>query len=57
MLLNLVYGHSCGDQTIANVSSVQCAALVSLRAQISKVLFCGVPPLPPFLSDDVLCQP
>jgi hypothetical protein len=30
MLLNLIYGHNCGDQTIANVSSVQCAALVSL---------------------------
>ena len=30
MLLNVVYGHQCGDKTSADIASNQCAALVSL---------------------------
>ena len=30
MLLNVVYGHQCGDKTAADIASNQCAALVSL---------------------------
>ncbi|KAJ5127893.1 hypothetical protein N7448_008672 [Penicillium atrosanguineum] len=30
MLLNVIYGHSCGDKTSADIASTHCAALVSL---------------------------
>ena len=30
MLLNVIYGHNCGDKTAANIASTHCAALVSL---------------------------
>lgn len=30
MLLNVIYGHNCGDKTSADIASVHCAALVSL---------------------------
>ncbi|RDW79144.1 putative C2H2 transcription factor (AmdX) [Aspergillus mulundensis] len=30
MLLNVVYGHTCGDKTSADIASTHCAALVSL---------------------------
>lgn len=30
MLLNVIYGHQCGDKTAADIASVHCAALVSL---------------------------
>ncbi|EMC97973.1 hypothetical protein BAUCODRAFT_86213 [Baudoinia panamericana UAMH 10762] len=30
MLLNVIYGHQCGDKTAADIASNQCAALVSL---------------------------
>lgn len=30
MLLNVVYGHNCGDKTAADIASNHCAALVSL---------------------------
>ena len=30
MLLNVVYGHNCGDRTSADIASTHCAALVSL---------------------------
>lgn len=30
MLLNVVYGHNCGDKTSAGIASTHCAALVSL---------------------------
>lgn len=30
MLLNLIFGHNCGDQQAADVASTHCAALVSL---------------------------
>jgi hypothetical protein len=30
MLLNVVYGHQCGDKTAADIASTHCAALVSL---------------------------
>lgn len=30
MLLNVIYGHQCGDRTAADIASTHCAALVSL---------------------------
>ncbi|KAL2864430.1 putative C2H2 transcription factor (AmdX) [Aspergillus lucknowensis] len=30
MLLNVIYGHTCGDKTSADIASTHCAALVSL---------------------------
>ncbi|KAK4963613.1 hypothetical protein LTR10_001242 [Elasticomyces elasticus] len=30
MLLNVIYGHQCGDKTAADIASTHCAALVSL---------------------------
>ncbi|KAK8220059.1 hypothetical protein M8818_000475 [Zalaria obscura] len=30
MLLNVIYGHNCGDKTAADIASTHCAALVSL---------------------------
>ena len=30
MLLNVVYGHNCGDKTAGDIASTHCAALVSL---------------------------
>ena len=30
MLLNVIYGHNCGDKTTAGIASTHCAALVSL---------------------------
>ena len=30
MLLNVIYGHNCGDKTSADIASTHCAALVSL---------------------------
>ena len=30
MLLNVIYGHNCGDKTSAGIASTHCAALVSL---------------------------
>ncbi|OJJ44913.1 hypothetical protein ASPZODRAFT_70319 [Penicilliopsis zonata CBS 506.65] len=30
MLLNVIYGHACGDKTSAEIASTHCAALVSL---------------------------
>ena len=30
MLLNVIYGHNCGDKTAAGIASTHCAALVSL---------------------------
>lgn len=37
MLLNVVYGHNCGDKTAGDIASTHCAALVSL-AQASDLL-------------------
>ncbi|KAK5098280.1 hypothetical protein LTS08_006413 [Lithohypha guttulata] len=38
MLLNVVYGHNCGDKTAADIASNHCAALVSLArgAELAK---------------------
>lgn len=38
MLLNLIYGHQCGDKIAAESATIQCAALVSLAkaAQLDK---------------------
>lgn len=45
MLLNVIYGHNCGDKTAAGIASTHCAALVSLAraADLTK-------PLPGFQS-------
>lgn len=37
MLLNVVYGHNCGDKTASDIASTHCAALVSL-AQAANLL-------------------
>ncbi|KAM5353977.1 hypothetical protein ACJ41O_000627 [Fusarium nematophilum] len=37
MLLNVVYGHNCGDKTASDIASTHCAALVSL-AQAAELL-------------------
>ena len=44
MLLNVIYGHNCGDKTAADIASTHCAALVSLArgAELAK------PPPPAF---------
>lgn len=38
MLLNVVYGHNCGDKTAGDIASTHCAALVSLAqaAELSR---------------------
>ena len=38
MLLNVIYGHNCGDKTTADIASTHCAALVSLAraAELAK---------------------
>ena len=40
MLLNVIYGHNCGDKTAAEIASTHCAALVSLAraADLTKPL-------------------
>ncbi len=40
MLLNVIYGHNCGDRTSAGIASTHCAALVSLAraAELAKPL-------------------
>ena len=40
MLLNVIYGHNCGDKTAASIASTHCAALVSLAraADLTKPL-------------------
>ena len=40
MLLNVIYGHNCGDKTAAGIASTHCAALVSLAraADLTKSL-------------------
>lgn len=45
MLLNVIYGHNCGDKTLAGIASTHCAALVNLAraADLAK-------PLPDFSS-------
>ena len=47
MLLNVVYGHNCGDKTAADIASNHCAALVSLArgAELAK-------PYPSFVNSD-----
>lgn len=40
MLLNVIYGHNCGDKTLAGIASTHCAALVNLAraADLAKAL-------------------
>lgn len=40
MLLNVIYGHNCGDKTLAGIASTHCAALVNLAraADLTKPL-------------------
>ena len=46
MLLNLIYGHNCGDKTSADIASTHCAALVSLAraAELARPLTPGTYP-------------
>lgn len=43
MLLNLIYGHNCGDKTSADIANTHCAALVSLAraAELARPLAPG----------------
>ncbi|KAK5938353.1 hypothetical protein PMZ80_009323 [Knufia obscura] len=52
MLLNVVYGHNCGDKTAADIASNHCAALVSLArgAELAK-------PYPSFVNTDAWAGP
>jgi len=52
MLLNVVYGHNCGDKTAADIASNHCAALVSLArgAELAK-------PYPTFVNTDAWVGP
>ena len=45
MLLNVIYGHNCGDRTAAGIASTHCAALVSLAraADLTKPSPTGFP--------------
>jgi hypothetical protein len=52
MMLNLIYGHNCGDKQAAEVASTHCAALVSLAKA------CGLDkPEPEVPNNDIFCQP
>ncbi|KAI4168429.1 MAG: hypothetical protein LQ343_006438 [Gyalolechia ehrenbergii] len=45
MLLNVIYGHNCGDKTAAGIATTHCAALISLaRAAELAGPFPGIPP-------------
>ncbi|KAI4122555.1 MAG: hypothetical protein LQ338_005750 [Usnochroma carphineum] len=45
MLLNVIYGHNCGDKTAAGIATTHCAALVSLaRAADLAKPFSGMSP-------------
>ncbi|KAL9026040.1 MAG: hypothetical protein Q9196_005235 [Gyalolechia fulgens] len=45
MLLNVVYGHNCGDKTAAGIATTHCAALISLaRAAELAGPSSGIPP-------------
>ncbi|KAK3045131.1 hypothetical protein LTS18_014504, partial [Coniosporium uncinatum] len=48
MLLNLIYGHNCGEKMAAEIATTHCAALVSLAkaAELEK-------PDPDFAADDI----
>ncbi|KAL8794614.1 MAG: hypothetical protein Q9195_002810 [Heterodermia aff. obscurata] len=43
MLLNVIYGHNCGDKTSAGIASTHCAALVSL----ARAAELAIPPVIP----------
>ena len=46
MLLNVIYGHNCGDKTSADIASTHCAALVSLAraAELARPFSTGASP-------------
>ena len=46
VLLNLIYGHNCGDETSADIANTHCAALVSLAraAELARPLAAGTYP-------------
>ncbi|KAL8968556.1 MAG: hypothetical protein Q9183_002407 [Haloplaca sp. 2 TL-2023] len=51
MLLNVIYGHNCGDKTAAGIATNHCAALISLaRAADLARPFSATPPHPQFSS-------
>lgn len=57
MLLNVIYGHNCGDKTAAGIASTHCAALVSLAraADLMKSLprfHCGHETIPHVKQED-----
>ncbi|KAI9799867.1 MAG: hypothetical protein M1833_003789 [Piccolia ochrophora] len=48
MLLNVIYGHNCGDKTAADIASTHCAALVYLARSAELTQPLRPPPLPGF---------
>lgn len=46
MLLNVIYGHTCGDKTSADIASTHCAALVSLARAAELTHYIGSEQLP-----------
>jgi hypothetical protein len=47
MLLNVIYGHNCGDKTSADVASTHCAALVNWARVAELTHFLPLESLPP----------
>jgi hypothetical protein len=55
MLLNVVYGHNCGDKTAGDIASTHCAALVSL-ARAAELLKPQSHLSPPHEQDVQMCD-
>ena len=55
MLLNVVYGHNCGDKTAGDIASTHCAALVSL-ARAAELLRPHSHLSPPHEQDVQMCD-
>ncbi|MCJ1354799.1 MAG: hypothetical protein MMC33_004789 [Icmadophila ericetorum] len=51
MLLNVIYGHNCGDKTSADIASTHCAALISLAraAELTGPVLSGLSSQPGFM--------
>lgn len=52
MLLNVVYGHNCGDKTASDIASTHCTALVSLAHAADLVRLVRVNPNDTNMADD-----
>ncbi|KAK0388328.1 hypothetical protein NLU13_4573 [Sarocladium strictum] len=52
MLLNVVYGHNCGDKTASDIASTHCTALVSLAHAADLVRHVRINPTDTQIADD-----